>query len=58
MFEQIVAIEDAIAFFGAQVAAREQAGEAAPGRAVARKSEDVRRAVGEDEPRPRVIAQL
>ena len=57
MFEQIVAIKDAFAFLRAQVAAREQAAEASPRAAVAGIGENVRRAVGEDEPRPGVIGE-
>ena len=49
MREQIVEIEYAVAFLGAQIAAREQATEAAPGCTVARIGEEVRCAVGKNE---------
>ena len=49
--QQIRQAEHAIAFFGAAFAEREQARQPAPGGAVARIGENVRRAVGKDEPR-------
>ena len=57
MFEQVIAIKDAFAFLCAQVAAREQAAEPSPRHPVARIGENVRRAVGEHEPRPGVIGK-
>src|SRR6266436_6104759 len=57
MREQILAIKNAFAFLRAQIAAREQAAEPPPGGAVARISENVRRAVGEDEPRAGMIGE-
>ena len=57
MREQIVEMQDAFALLGAQIAEREQAGEPAPAGAVARIGENVGRAVGEDQPRARVIFQ-
>ena len=54
---QIVEIENALALLGAQVAAREQAAEPAPGGAVARIGEDVGRAVGEHQPRAGMIGE-
>jgi hypothetical protein len=58
MFEQIVEPKDAIAFLGAKIAEREQAGEPTPGGAVARIGEDVGRAVGEHQPSTGVKAQV
>jgi hypothetical protein len=57
MRDEVVEREDALAFLGAQVADGEQAREATPGGAVARIGEDVRRAVGKDKPRARMVAQ-
>src|SRR5216684_6794232 len=57
VLEQIVEMKDALALLRAQLAAREQAAEPSPGRAVARIGENVRRAVGEDEPRAGVIGE-
>ena len=57
MLEQVIAIKDAFAFLRAQVAAREQAAEPSPRRPVARIGENVRRIVGEHEPRTGVITQ-
>src|SRR5262249_14767783 len=51
------AIKNAFAFLRAQVAAREQAAEPSPGGAVARIRENVRRAVGENEPRAGMIGE-
>ena len=57
MLEQVIEIKDAFALLGAQVAAREQAAEPSPRRAVARIGEDVRRAVGKHEPRAGMIGK-
>ena len=57
MRQQVVEIENALALFAAQVAEREQPREPAPAGAVARVGQNVRRAVGEDQPRARVIFQ-
>ena len=57
MRQQVVELQNALALLGAQIAEREQAREPAPAGAVARVGEDVGRAVGEHQPRARVIAQ-
>ena len=57
MRQQVVELQDALALLAAQVAEGEQAAEPAPAGAVAWKSEDVGRAVGEHQPRARVIFQ-
>ena len=57
MVEQIIEIKDAVAFLCPQVAAREQAAEPAPGRAVAWIGQNVRRAVGKDEARAGMIGE-
>ena len=57
MRQQIVEMQNAAAFLGAQIAEREQAAEPAPAGAIAWIDEDVGRAVGEHQPRARVIAQ-
>src|SRR5665811_2558755 len=57
MRQQIVELQNAAAFFGAQVAEREQAAEPAPAGAVARIDENVGRAFCELQPRARLIAQ-
>jgi hypothetical protein len=57
VIEEIVETENALALLGAQVAAREQAAEPAPAGAVARKAENVGRAVGEHEPSARMIGK-
>ena len=56
-FEQVAEIKNALAFLGAQVTAREQAAEPAPGRTVARISEDGGRLVGKDEPRAEPVTR-
>ncbi len=57
MLEQVVELQDAVAFLGAQIAAGEQAAELCPAGAVARIGQDVGRAVGKDEARAGMVAQ-
>ncbi len=57
MLQQVIEIKDAVAFLGAQVAAREQAAKPSPAGTIARIGENVGRAVGEDEPRAGMIGE-
>ena len=55
--EQVLPVEQAVALLSAQVAARKQTAKLAPGRTIARISEDVGCLVGKDEPRAGMIVQ-
>ena len=57
MCQQIIEIKSTGAFFGAQIAESQQACEPSPTGAIAWIGEDIGRAVGEHEPRTRMIAQ-
>ena len=57
MREQVIEIEDAFAFLGPQVAARNETAKPPPGWTIARIGEDVRGAVGKDETRAGMIAE-